>query len=101
MEHRHRGARQGLLRCRQPGLCFQTADSDADANAYSYSNRYGHGDSHLNSDTYCRSKPDTDSYGYSYRDANPRTDHSHCAWLQSARTTPDRPRMEWSDFEQR
>ena len=91
MEHRHRGARQDLLRCRQQGLCLQAADSDADANAncygYSYSHGYCYGNSHLNSDTYSRSKPDTDSYGYSYDDANPWPDHAQCDGLQSARAT--------------
>ena len=42
-------------------------------------------------DTYSRSKPDTDSYDYSYCDANPGADHSHCAWLQSAGTTHSGP----------
>ena len=62
--------------------------------------RHAYSDADFNSDTYSPSKPDTDGYGYPYCDANPGPDHPHCAWLQSARKTAGRPRVERSDFEQ-
>jgi hypothetical protein len=105
MEHRHRGARQDLLRSRQQGLCLQAADSDADANCYCYCYCYcyrnGNGNSHLNSDTYSPSKPDTDTdgYGYGYGNSHTGPNHVDCAGLPSKRAPESGLVVERCDFE--
>ena len=64
---------------------------------YRYRYCYGNCNSHLNSDTYSRSNPHTDSYGYGNSHTGPN--HVDCAGLPSTRATESGLVLERRNFE--